>query len=77
MPSCRTAPAIAEGSDLSTEQCQHKGQDAALDIATAACKLSQVRPCLLRFVLCWFQGAIGTKWLLLYQQYQQDRAAVG
>lgn len=77
MPSCRTAPAIAEGSDLSTEQCKHKGQDAALDIATAACKLSQVRPCLLRFVLCWFQGAIGTKWLLLYQQYQQDRAAVG
>jgi hypothetical protein len=42
MPSCRTAPTIAEGSDLSTEQCKHKGQDAALDIATAACKLSLV-----------------------------------
>lgn len=41
-PSCRTAPAMAEGSDLSTEQCKHKGQEAALDIATAACKLSQV-----------------------------------
>jgi len=28
---------------MSTDQCQHKGQEAALDIATAACKLSQVR----------------------------------
>jgi hypothetical protein len=43
MPSCRTASTIADGSDLSTEQCKHKGQDAALDIATAACKLAQVR----------------------------------
>lgn len=42
LPSCRTAPAMAEGSDLSTEQCKHKGHEAALDIATAACKLSQV-----------------------------------
>jgi hypothetical protein len=32
---------MAEGSDLSTEQCKHKGHEAALDIATAACKLSQ------------------------------------
>jgi hypothetical protein len=43
MPSCRTAPAIAEGSDLSVEQCKHKGQEAALYVAKAACKLSQVR----------------------------------
>lgn len=43
VPSCKTGPTMAEGSAMSTDQCQHKGQEAALDIATAACKLSQVR----------------------------------
>lgn len=43
MPSCKTASSMAEGSELSVEQCKHKGQEGALDIATAACKLAQVR----------------------------------
>ena len=43
-PSCKTGNNMAEGSSLSTDQCKHKGQESALDIATAACKLSQVSP---------------------------------
>lgn len=39
-PSCPTD--INGDSAMNRDQCKHKGHDAALDIATAACKLAQV-----------------------------------
>lgn len=43
LPSCKTEPAMAAGSPLTAEQCKHKGQEAAAELATEACKQSQVR----------------------------------
>lgn len=67
MLSCKTASSMAEGSELSVEQCKHKGQEGALDIATAACKLAQVRLdevwwCVLCSV-CLRVGLVASSWI--------------